>query len=378
MYKFYAGCDTHKATHHIVIINQAGQAVESFEIDNFSTGWIKAVEVFNKYEGLLLGIENHANYAKLFAKFLIGNEIQLKEVNPVFTGKKRKASTRRNKTDEIDALVIAKITRDEQKHLPDIIIDEKKEEVKALSDHRENAVKDKVRTVNRLHATLMQFDTSYKKRYGDDLTNRSALSFIKNDFSKNSNIQSKLILCDIEKLIFIMQEIEEYDEMIKMYVKNDKLAQNLDSISGVGEVFACKLIAEIGEISKFKNVDKFCSYAGLIPVKFSSGNYSKDIKNRGGRKELKTTIKKIVQTQLLHCKTAKKYYEKKIKDGKSIKEAKICLCKQIAKIIYFIYKNNVPYNSKIYENIPKTVKQGDKVKNIQKGIKKNLIPFLFP
>ena len=96
MYEFFAGCDTHKAEHSICIINQKGEILESFSIKNKLKGWIQSLNTFQKYPNILLGIENHANYAKLFSKFLISNKVQLKEVNPVFTGKTRKASTRRD------------------------------------------------------------------------------------------------------------------------------------------------------------------------------------------------------------------------------------------------------------------------------------------
>jgi transposase len=342
MYKFFAGCDTHKSTHHITIIDQQGQTLESFEIENNLNGWIQTLNVFAEYEDLLCGIENHANYAKLFAKYLIHNNIPLKEVNPIFTGKKRKASTRRSKTDEIDALMVAKITRDEQNYLPDIIIDEKKDEIKSISDQRDNLVKEKVRLVNRLHSKLIQFDTQYKKRYGKDLC--VSLHLIKEDFSQYQNIQSVLILKDIKRLNELINEIKEIEKIMKTYTKNDTLIKNLDSISGLDIINACKLASLIGDISKFKNADKFCSYAGVTPITFASGNYSKDVKNRGGQKELNNLLGQITKTQLRHNVEAQMYFDKKLSEGKSEKQAKVSLKKQITKIIYLIYKHNVPYN----------------------------------
>ena len=69
MFKFFAGCDTHKAQHSICIINKEGKIFESLSIENNLKGWNKALKTFQKYENILCGIENHANYAKLFSKF---------------------------------------------------------------------------------------------------------------------------------------------------------------------------------------------------------------------------------------------------------------------------------------------------------------------
>ncbi|NJK98197.1 MAG: IS110 family transposase [Bacteroidales bacterium] len=90
MYEFYAGCDTHKEKHFISIINAKGQAQESFEILNSPKGWTNSLNKFKKYPKILIGIENTANYARKFSKYLLQNNQKLKEVNPVFTGKKEK------------------------------------------------------------------------------------------------------------------------------------------------------------------------------------------------------------------------------------------------------------------------------------------------
>lgn len=343
MFNYFAGCDTHKAKHHITVINKQGERLESLYIENNLNGWIKALTVFQKYDDIICGIENHANYGKLFSKFLIKNNIPLREVNPIFTGKKRVKHTKRNKTDEIDSLVIAKITRDEYKYLPVIIADEGNEGIKAIVKQRENAMKDKVRLVNRLHSKLIQLDTSYKIRYGNSLSRITVIELVNNDFIHNKDTLSQLILKDINRLKILIKEIEDLEKMMEDYSKNNLLIQNLKSIPGVKIIRACQLVALIGNISKYKKVDKFISYSGMAPIKYASGNYSKDFKNNGGRKVLKTLIKDIAKTQKRYNEEANRYFDKKIREGKSEKEARIALQSQITKIIYFVYKKNEPY-----------------------------------
>jgi len=344
VYEYFAGCDTHKAEHSVCIINQTGEILESFSIQNNLKGWMQALNTFQKYQNILCGIENHANYAKLFSKFLISNKIQLKEVNPVFTGKTRKASTRRDKTDEIDAFVVAKITRDEKNYLPDIAFDDRQEQVKSISNQRDNIIEEKVRLVNRLHSKLIHIDTSYKKRYGNDISNPKAITLMENDFSKLDNIQSLLILKDIKRLKSIIEEILELDLLMNEYAKKDSLIENLDSIDGVATITAFKLVALIGDISKFKNENNFASYAGAAPVKFASGNFSKIVKNRGGQRKLHCLMIQITRSQKRYNLEAMKYFEKKLNEGKTEKQAMISLQRKVVRIVYMIYKHNEPYN----------------------------------
>jgi transposase len=342
VFKFFAGCDTHKAEHSVCIIDQTGNVMESFSIKNNFEGWMKALNAFQKYEGILVGIENHANYAKLFSKFLINHKIPLKEVNPVFTGKTRKASTKRGKTDEIDSYVVAKITRDERDYLPDIAFDDRQEKIKLITKQRDDAVEEKVRLVNRLHSKLIQIDTSYKQRYGRDISSSYAIKLMENDFSKLDDVQSTLIRKDIKRLKGIIEEITELD--LLMDENSDSLTKNLDSIGGIGIITAFKLVALIGDISKFRNENNFASYVGASPVKFASGSYSKTIKNRGGQRKLHCLMMQITRTQKKHDPEAKKYFNKKINEGKTEDQAMISLQRKIVKIIYHIYKYDKPYD----------------------------------
>jgi len=344
VYDFFAGCDTHKAEHSICIINPHGKTLESFSIENNLQGWSKVLKTFQKYPNILCGIENHANYAKLFSKFLVNNNIALKEVNPVYTGQRRKASTKRDKTDQIDSLVVAKITRDEQNQLPDICFDDRQEQVKLISKYRDDLVEEKVRLVNRMHSKLIQVDTSYKKNYGRDLSEVKVLKKLEKDFSKYNDIRSLLILRDIKRLKSIVDEITEIEQMMEEYAKKDSLIANLDSIGGIGTITAFKLVALVGDISKFKKEDKFACYVGASPIRFASGSYSKVMKNRGGQKKLNCLMMQITRTQKRHYAEARKYFEKKLSEGKTESQAMISLKRKLVKIIYRIYKNNEPYN----------------------------------
>lgn len=342
MFEFFAGCDTHKAEHSVCIINKQGEIIESFSIQNNLQGWMQSLQVFRKYENILVGIENHANYAKLFSKFLINNEIRLKEVNPVFTGKKRKANTRKGKTDEIDSFEVARITRDEKDYLPDISFNEKQEQSKLISKQRNDMVNEKVRLINRLHAKLMNIDTSYKKTYGKELSSPKTILLIEKDFSKLDNTESLLILRDIKRLKSLQDEIIYLESL--MVKKQDTLIQNLDTFSGIGIIRAFELVSLIGDILRFKNENHFASYVGASPVKFASGSYSKTMKNRGGQRTLHCLIMQITRDQKKYNPEAKKYYQKKLDEGKTEKQAMISLQRKIVKLIYFIYKYNQPYN----------------------------------
>ncbi|NOQ25751.1 MAG: IS110 family transposase [Bacteroidales bacterium] len=65
----------------------------------------------------------------------------------------------------------------------------------------------------------------------------------------------------------------------------------LCSIPGIGIITAMKILTELEDIKRFKNLDQLCGYIGLVPTTKSSGDKDKvgEMTNRGN-KHLKTAI----------------------------------------------------------------------------------------
>ena len=346
MNKYYAGCDTHKDQHFFSIIDVSGEVLESFEIENNLLGWNKAHTTFQKYPQIICGIENSGNYGKHLAAFFLEKNVQIKEVNPVFTGLKRKAHTCYDKTDLIDSVVIARITRDEIKYLPDIKINAAQEDLKLIIRQRGELVKERTKLVNRLHAKLTQFMPGYKKMFGN-LNAQKTLRLIEQSL-KMENTLHWLILQDINLLKNLIKNIKELEKMLEQREKSNILIQNLTTLTGINTISACSLISIVGDISYFKNSDKLAAFAGIAPVKKESGKYSRVYRNKGGNRRLNSIIYRIALTQICRDEEGTKYYEKKIKDGKTKKQALHFLMRKLVRIIFMMYKHNKPYE---YKNI---------------------------
>lgn len=339
---FFIGCDTHKEKHFISVINPMGEIQESFEISNSTKGWIKALKTIQNYPNSVWGIENAANFAKKFCEFLLKEGQILKEINPVYTGKSRKACTNRNKTDEIDSIEIAKITRDRLKVLPNIQFNDEQEDLKAIVRQREDLVKEQTMTKNRLHAKLTQINPMYKNKYGP-LRNKSTLNKIEDTFKNSSNILKMMALQDVRLLKNLAKEISNLEKLLAEKQKNNSLLQNLDTVSGIDTINACKLVSLTGDINKFKNSNHLASYAGIAPVIKSSGKSFKTYRNVGANRQLNNVFYMIALTQIKKDATAKEYYAKKLNDGKTRKQAIHCLMRRLVKIIWMMYKYNQPY-----------------------------------
>jgi transposase len=61
------------------------------------------------------------------------------------------------------------------------------------------------------------------------------------------------------------REVTELDGRIHLLLGDDVGYQTLQQLSGVGRVFAGVFVAEIGDITRFRNPKRLCSWVGLTP-----------------------------------------------------------------------------------------------------------------
>ena len=88
----------------------------------------------------------------------------------------------------------------------------------------------------------------------------------------------------IRQLLYLKREIEAVE--VVMEKTEAKLGYRLKSMPGANTVTSCDLIAEIGDIHRFKNPDKLAKFAGISPVNFSSAGKGKDKVSKQGNRKL--------------------------------------------------------------------------------------------
>ncbi len=93
------------------------------------------------------------------------------------------------------------------------------------------------------------------------------------------------------------KEILGIETKLLSLVRQDQQAQLtlLQSIPGIGIITAMKILTELEDIKRFKNLDQLCGYIGLVPTTKSSGEKDKvgEMTNRGN-KYLKTATQTVI------------------------------------------------------------------------------------
>jgi transposase len=110
---------------------------------------------------------------------------------------------------------------------------------------------------------------------------------------------------------------------------------SLTEVFGVGPVIAATVIGDVRDVSRFRGRDRFAAYNGTAPIEVSSGNRVIYRLSMRGNRRLNHAIHMAAITQIRYKHSdGRTYYDKKIAEGKTGKEALRALKRQISDAIY--------------------------------------------
>lgn len=397
---FYSiGIDVSMGKSTIAIISTDGEVIsEPFEIEHTKSGFNLILEKIKNIpkDNVKFVMESTGNYCKSLLKIIIDNGYFVTVENPLTIKKYCDINIRKVKTDKKDALKIACYGSERWHKLIEYTpSDEIYSELRFLSRQYDEQMTLKV--MKKIHLSglievtfpglkkifngdsvyMLMLDV-YKKYYHPSLVlSKSKSSFIKDveKISKKTghrvgtrvaeemySLASECIPSSpfnestqlaVSNCVLLLQNLEEITNNI--IAKMDKLAKNLpefeivSNMSGVGNKIRSRLIAEIGDVRRFKNSNCLIAYAGIDVPPFQSGQFiatNRRITKRGNKH-----LRKVGYEVMKSLKTVKPtkdnavylFILKKENEGKGSITAKIAGLNKFLRIYYArvmeVYKN---------------------------------------
>lgn len=130
---------------------------------------------------------------------------------------------------------------------------------------------------------------------------------------------------------------------------NPELSRLLQSVPGVGPKVATLLIAELGDITRFKGAKAVVAYTGLDPrVKQSDKILKRNTKRtKRGSPYLRRALYLAAAAAGRHDPELKATYDKKRGEGKHYKQATIVVARRVITRVYAVWKRGTPYRTKV-------------------------------
>lgn len=140
-------------------------------------------------------------------------------------------------------------------------------------------------------------------------------------------------------------EVKRLDKEIARLMKG--IPNTIITIKGVGPVYAAGLIAEIGDIKRFKNHHALAKYAGLVWNQIQSGEYEAEETKRmlTGNKYLRYYLIQAADKIRQHDSEYKAFYQKKFKEvpKHQHKRALVLTARKLVRLVFSLLNTNQLY-----------------------------------
>ena len=338
----YSGIDTHLKNWRITIMiedayyktlsmDPNASGLGSYLRKNFPNG-----NYHSAYEAGFCGYSVHRELIKTGINNIIVNPADIPTTD----------KERRQKEDSRDSRKIARALQSgdlEAIYIPS----ESTQELRSFVRFRKTIVKDISRNKNRIKSFLYLHGIKIPPEQ-DSASRHWSSNFSKwlEEVRLTTNYGHSVISDTLSTVKQLRGTLLKVDRELRQIAKNEQYADTiryLTSIPGIGLITAITLISELEDISRFSNLDKLCSYVGLVPTT----NTSSDKERVGGitprsNKPLRSILIESAWVSIRNDTSMALTYSKLCKRMKPNKAIIRIAKKMLARVMY-VLKNKTEY-----------------------------------
>ena len=388
---YIVGIDIGKNHHEASIVSPEGKQIgRSLRFATTHKGADSLMSFIFKNIGnspCVFGMEATGHYWYPIYSFLKAKGYTIYVINPIQSDSLRKMYIRQTKNDSIDSFLIAKVIRFGQFGTTSMA-DENILAMRQLCRYRDSVISSRTEIKLRIGTIMEQIFAEYEKQFSSLWVSTSMgilekyltpenienapideLFEIIKDKSHNRLTRAKAISIKeaaadtfgikiaqdafsfqlkqlIDRMNFLDKQIEALDCQILEYY--EKFDCYLHTIPGIGIIGAATILAEIGDISRFKNSSSLIAFAGIDPTVRQSGEFNSthNHMSKRGSPYLRHAIFLAATTCSFHNSPLNAYYKKKRDQGKHHLTATGAVARKLTTVIYAVLRDSKPYEPK--------------------------------
>ena len=390
---YIIGIDIGKNHHEASIVSPEGKQIgHSLRFATTHKGADSLMSfIFNSIgnSSCIFGMEATGHYWYPIYSFLKARGYTIYVINPIQSDSLRKMYIRQTKNDSIDSFLIAEVIRFGQ-FTTTSMADENILAMRQLCRYRDSVISSRTEIKLRISTIMEQIFPEYEKQFSslwlstsmgilekyltpENIENApiDELFEIIKDKSHNRLTKAKAISIKeaaadtfgikiaqdafsfqlkqlIDRMNFLDKQIEALDCQILEYY--EKFDCYLHTIPGIGMIGAATILAEIGDISRFKNSSALVAFAGIDPTVRQSGEFNSthNHMSKRGSPYLRHAIFLAATTCSFHNSPLNAYYKKKRDQGKHHLTATGAVARKLTTVIYAVLRDSKPYEPKSF------------------------------
>jgi transposase len=329
--KVFIGVDPHKlsVTIEVVDVHETVLATGRFGTDN--AGYTSMLKHVAAWPERVWAVEGSNGAGRPLAQRLLADGEHVVDVPAKLAARVRLFDTGHNrKTDAHDAHAVA-VVAVRTEGLRVLSYDEQLEALRMLADRREELTRQRVQTVNRLQRLLAELTPGKAKK---DITALQAKAILSSVRPRDvvGKTRRRLAAEQLTELVAVEKKIKALTTELKAMVI--ARGSTLMDLPGVGPVVAARILADVADVARFADRNRFASWTGTAPLDASSGEQIRHRLSRAGNRKMNHMLHIAAATQVRLDTEGRRYYRRKLAEGKTRMEAMRCLKRRISDAVY--------------------------------------------
>ncbi|MGQ0804522.1 MAG: IS110 family transposase [Actinomycetota bacterium] len=330
--KVTIGVDPHKGSHTAVAIDDSEGELAKVKVRATRRQLEQLLEWAAPFAERTWAIESAGGLGYLLAQQLVAAGEEVLDVPATLAARVRVLGTgRSNKNDPNDARSVA-IAALGAPRLASVGRADHAGVLRLLAKRNTDLGRARNRTACRLHALLAELVPGGIPNE----INASSAERLLGGVSPASPVEAARHALALEHL----DDLRRLDD--QMRISKQRIAEaiaasgtSLTELFGVGPVVAAMLIGYTGDVTRFPSRDRFAAYTGTAPIEVSSGGRITHRLSRRGNRQLNHAIHIAAITQIRFAHSpGRAFFERKVAEGKTKKEAVRALKRRISDAIY--------------------------------------------
>jgi len=323
------GLDVHKESTYATILNSDGKVVNQTRMNNE-----KVLSYLSHFKVSKVAMESSNQVASLYRQ-LTQEGYSVIVSHPKKT---RYIAEAKIKSDRVDSKAIAELARLDAlplAYMPDKETAILREKVR----RRAFLVRERVKLRVKIKSILTYEGLKWPSDHG--LFTQKGVGWL-------HGLDLDSVECYLRVLKPLDEEIKLLSKELRGIAEDDEEVKLLMSIPGIGYYSAVLMKSEIGDINRFPFSERLCSYAGLVPSTYASGN---TVRHGGITKEgsrwLRWVMVEAAQAHVRMYDTAMTQSYHRIAERRGKKVAVVAVARRLLMCCYSVLKNKRPYHDQI-------------------------------
>jgi transposase len=328
------GADTHKRTHALAAVDEGtGRVRGQRQIEAEEPGHLAALRWARGLDDeRVWAIEDCRHVARRLEQTLIAAGERVVRVPPHRMGASRRGERQPGKSDQIDALAIARaVVKDGIERFPVAHLDERAMEIRLLSDHRKDLVAERTRVQNRLRWHLLELCPELERslKRGSLAAARQLERIDRRLRRIGGGARVRVAREQVAQLRGLSRQVDALERELLVLIQAHR--PQLLAETGCGALTAALLIGRTAGTARFASDASFARQTGTAPIPCSSGQRTRHRLDPGGDRQLNHALHVIAITRARHDPATQAYLARKEAEGKGKKGALRCLKRHLAR-----------------------------------------------